>query len=53
MTEAEIRKDIIERVSKFPTEIIDGREFVVIEGIKFPKDWFIEHCVRMKIDGEI
>ena len=53
MTEEEIRKDILERIKKFPTIVVEGREMIVIDDKKFPKQWFIEHCVRMKKNGEI
>lgn len=51
--EEAIRTEVLELIKRFPTVIIDGRETVVINGKNFPKDWFIEHCVRMRKDGEI
>ena len=38
----------------FPTtKDADGREWIEVNGRKFPKDWLIRHAARMKANGEI
>ena len=38
----------------FPvTKDKDGREWIEVNGKKFPKDWLIRHAARMKANGEI
>lgn len=30
-----------------------GREWIDVDGRKYPKDWFLEHSARMKSNGEV
>ena len=30
-----------------------GMTWIEVEGRKYPKEWFIKHCARMKASGEI
>lgn len=35
------------------TKDADGREWIEVNGRKFPQDWLIRHAARMKANGEI
>ena len=30
-----------------------GREWIEVEGKRYPKDWFIQHAARMMAGGEL
>lgn len=54
MTQEEAIKIATENAKNFPTGKDEfGREWIEVEGKKYPKDWFIRHAARMKAGGEI
>ena len=53
MTYEEALKEAKEKAKGFPTFMKDGREWIKVNGQSFPKDWFLGHCARMRVSGEI
>ena len=31
----------------------DGRTWIEVEGRKYPKEWFIKHCARLRVEGYV
>lgn len=53
MTYEEALKEAKEKAKGLPTFMKDGREWIKVNGQSFPKDWFLGHCARMRVSGEI
>ena len=58
MTQEEKYKEALseaeEKVKRFPTTVdSDGRVWVEVEGHKYPKDWFVRRCDRLRAEGYV
>ena len=54
MTYEEALEKAKENAKRFPCGLdADGREWIEVEGRKYPKRWFLEHCARMMASGEL
>jgi len=46
--------DARQRAEKFPSGVDEqGVTWIEVEGKKYPKEWFIRHCARLKLDKVI
>ena len=48
----EMRNALIEALDELTGEQV-RREWIEVNGRKFPKDWLLRHAARMKANGEI